>query len=74
MLASFIAYVRRHHVAYIALIVALGGTAYAIESNSVSSRHIKDNQVKPADIGVVKTIEAAAQNNVPGMGKRPSAT
>ena len=65
MLASFIAYVRRHHVAYLALAVALGGTAYAVENDSVRSRHIKDNQVKPQDIGVVKTIRATAQNNVP---------
>lgn len=65
MFASFIAYVRRHHVAYIALLVALGGTAYAIENDSVRSRHIKDNQVKPVDLGAVKTIEAPAQNSVP---------
>jgi len=55
MLASLITYVRSHHLALLALFVALGGTAYAIESNSVRSKHIVDGQVKPKDLGGLKT-------------------
>jgi len=60
------AYVRRHHIGFIALILALSGTAYAaatigprdIKDNAVHSRHIKDHDVRPNDLlfeGVVLT-------------------
>jgi hypothetical protein len=37
-------------ISVVALFAALGlGTAWALEANSVKSKHIKDGQVKPAD-------------------------
>lgn len=49
-----IAHVRRHAVAYLALFIALGGTAVAaatLPRNSVGTRQIRDGQVKNADLG-----------------------
>lgn len=42
----------QHHVALLALFIALGGTAYAaaLAGNSVKSRHIAPGQVKRSDI------------------------
>jgi hypothetical protein len=37
-------------VSCVALFVALGGIAYALEDNSVASRHIIDGQVRSVDI------------------------
>ena len=42
-------YIRQHHVALLALFVALGGTALALERNGVKSRHIAPGQVKRSD-------------------------
>src|SRR6476659_1978410 len=50
-------YIRQHHLALIALFVALSGTAYAtskigpndIAKNAVRSKHIKNGQVKLSD-------------------------
>lgn len=53
MSSAFGRYVRRHHLALLALFVALGGTAYAaveLERNQVKSRHIGPGQVKKPDI------------------------
>jgi hypothetical protein len=47
-------YLRRHHIALLALFVALGGTSYAAVSlapNSVATKQIKNGQVKTADLG-----------------------
>lgn len=47
-MARFRAYVRQHHLALLALFVALGGTSYAairIPVNSVGSRQIRNNAV-----------------------------
>jgi hypothetical protein len=41
-------YLRRHHLALIALIVALGGTAYA--ANKVTSRDIRNGAVRAVDL------------------------
>ena len=49
------AYLRRHHVALLALFVALSGTAYAaaqLPKNSVRSRNIAPGQVKQSDIAM----------------------
>jgi hypothetical protein len=44
-------HLRTNLVGYIALFFALGlGTAWALDINSVKSRHIKDDQVKTADV------------------------
>lgn len=62
---SIAEYVRRHHIGLLALFVALGGTAYAVEiapRNSVVSKSIKDGQVKPLDLGVVKSIEVPEEH------------
>ena len=42
-------YIRQHHVALLALFIALGGTALALERNEVRSRHIAPGQVKRSD-------------------------
>jgi hypothetical protein len=45
-------HLRQNVVAYIALFLALGmGTAWALERNSVRSKHIKDANVREADLG-----------------------
>jgi hypothetical protein len=47
-LRAVLAYIRRHHMALIALFVALGGTSYAatrLPSNSVGSRQIRNGAV-----------------------------
>ncbi len=49
MLRSMVGYFRRNVVGFLALFVALGGTAYAV--NTVSSTDIVDGQVKSVDIG-----------------------
>lgn len=67
-------YVRRHHVALLALMIALGGTSYAatkigsknIKSNAVKSRHIADGQVTAADIG--PGVIPGAGGSVSGSG------
>ena len=46
-------HLRGNAVAYLALFIALGGSAYAaikIEKNAVRSKHIKDGQVKNRDL------------------------
>lgn len=44
-------HLRGNVVAYIALFLALGmGTAYALDRNSVRSKHIADGQVKSVDV------------------------
>jgi hypothetical protein len=43
-----------HVIAGVALFVALGGAAMALQSNSVKSKHIKNGQVKFADLQGVK--------------------
>jgi hypothetical protein len=50
MPATFLAYIRRHHLALIALFVALGGTSYAAATGSIGSRAIKNNSVRSRDI------------------------
>jgi hypothetical protein len=56
-----------HLLAGIALFVALGGVAVALQANSVKSRHIKNDQVRFADLQGVK-----AWNKVVGItGSEP---
>jgi hypothetical protein len=47
-------YLRRHHVALLALFVALGGTSYAavkLPRNSVGTQQLKNGGVRAADVG-----------------------
>jgi hypothetical protein len=49
--ARIASYVRQHHLALLCLFLILGGgTAWALERNSVKSNHIVNGQVKPADV------------------------
>jgi hypothetical protein len=53
MLATLTAYFRSHHVALLALFLALGGTSYAaatLPANSVGTAQIKDGQVQKSDL------------------------
>ena len=53
MLAKLAHYLRSHHVALMALFLALGGTSYAatqLPSDSVGTKQIKDGQVKKSDL------------------------
>jgi len=65
---SIAAYLRHHHIGLLALFVALGGTAYAVEKapdDSVVSSSIKDGQVRPRDQKLTKTIEYPDLVSVP---------
>src|SRR3954469_1179242 len=48
MTRTLLGYLGRHHLALIALIVALGGTAYA--ANKVTSRDIQNGAVRAVDL------------------------
>jgi hypothetical protein len=51
--SRFLAYVRRHHIALLALFVAMGGTSYAafkLPNNSVGSKQIKANAVNSSKV------------------------
>ncbi|MDX6586342.1 MAG: hypothetical protein QOI31_815 [Solirubrobacterales bacterium] len=49
--SGFVRHLRSNVVAYIALFFALGvGTAWALDANSIKSKHIKDGQVKSVDV------------------------
>jgi len=53
VLAKLRAYLKRHHVALLALFVALGGTSYAainLPRNSVGGKHLKRNAVTSAKV------------------------
>ncbi len=43
-------YARQHHIALIALFVAMGGTSYAAATGSIDSREIKNNSVSTNDL------------------------
>jgi len=51
-------YLRHHHLAFLALFIALGGTSYAaakidtndIAKNAITSKHVKKNSLKGSDI------------------------
>lgn len=52
-LAAGARYLRRHHLALLALFIALGGTSYAatkLPPNSVGSRHLRAGAVTPAKL------------------------
>lgn len=51
-------YLRRNLLGLIALYVALGGTALALQANSVKSKHIVDGQVKTQDLGAAAVTGA----------------
>lgn len=57
-------YVRRHHLAIIAVFMALTSTAYAasLARNSVRSKHIKNGEVKTADIAANAVTGARVSN------------
>ncbi len=48
MLSGLIGYLRRHHVGLLALLVAMGGSAYA--AGTVSSRDVVDGSLKTQDL------------------------
>lgn len=48
MAAAVLGYLRRHHLALLALFVALGGTTYAV--NRVGSNQIRNNGVRSIDL------------------------
>ena len=48
MINHLLAYLRRHHVGLVALLLVLGGTAYA--AASVGSRDVRDNSLRGIDV------------------------
>ena len=50
MVTGIWTYIRHHHLAFLALFIALGGTAWALQENSVKSKHIVNGQVKGVDV------------------------
>jgi hypothetical protein len=84
MFASLLAYVRRHHVALIALSVALGGTSYAALHDAGNSNTVRACVKKRG--GAVRVVKAGAKckrgerrlawnrAGVPGPAGAPGAT
>jgi hypothetical protein len=64
MATRTLSYVRRHHVAYLALFVALGGTTYAatVPRNSVGRAQLKKNAVTSVKVknGSLRGVDFAA--------------
>jgi hypothetical protein len=50
----------------IALLVALSGTALALQNNSVKSRHIANGHVRAADFGPITVRAATTEEPIPG--------
>jgi hypothetical protein len=67
MRAGARSHVRANALGYLALFLALGGTALALERNSVSSRHIADGQVKGKDIRTSQVQARVADGCSPGQ-------
>jgi hypothetical protein len=70
-------YLRQHHLAFIALFVALSATAYAgganigandIKDNAVRSKHIKNEHVRTADVADDDTANALTGTDVTNGG------
>lgn len=63
-------HLRSNIVGYIALFVALSGTAYAaVGTNSVKSKHIVNGQVKEADLGTDAVTNAKVADNAIGSAE-----
>lgn len=63
MAARVLTHARQNAVAYVALFLALsGGIAWALERNSVRSKHIVDGQVRPADLNNNSRVQWALVN------------
>jgi hypothetical protein len=64
MVGKALSYLRQHHVAYVALFIALGGTTYAatVPRNSVGRAQLKDNAVMSAKVknGSLRSIDFRA--------------
>jgi hypothetical protein len=71
MMGNVLLYLRRHHVSYVALFIALGGTAYAatIPRNSVGSAQLKKDAVNSAKVrnGSLRTIDFLAGDRPKGL-------
>lgn len=64
-------YIRRHHLALLCLFLILGGgTALALDRNSVRSKHIVNGQVRGADVAekTLKHVPRAIYANVDPEG------
>jgi hypothetical protein len=69
MLRRIATYVSRHHVGFIALAVALTGSAYAaskvgphdIQKNAVRSRHVDNGQLRGRDLHKLRTFTDTVQ-------------
>jgi len=76
---GIIGYVRRHHVGLMALLVALGGTAYAVDGpnpgqNTIGSEDIIGNEVKSDDIGNGRVFNIDLADDAIQSGKIKDAT
>jgi hypothetical protein len=60
MIRTFTAHLRHHAVAYLALFITLGGTAYAasLPRNSVGTAQLRDRAVTAVKIGRIPTVSA----------------
>lgn len=64
-------HLRSNAVAYVALLLALtGGVAWALERDTVKSRHIANGQVKPADLSEVYGA-GVVMGTIPGLDNTP---
>lgn len=74
MAARICTYIRQHHLALVALFLALGGTAYAVDgplpgTNQVGSEDIINNDVKSADIADGRIFNLDLADNIIQSGK-----
>jgi hypothetical protein len=58
-----LSYLRRHHLALIALFFALTGTSYAVATGSINSREIRNNSIRSKDIRNNTLSGADVRNN-----------
>ena len=73
--ARFFAHVRRHTIGYLALFVALGGVAFAATQaprNSVTSRAIKNGQVRTSDLATNAVSAAKVKDSAIGTAELAS--
>jgi hypothetical protein len=70
MRAKIHSHVRHNSVEYLVLFLVLGGTAWALETNSVRSRHIVNGQVKAEDTKASQVQARVDGTCVPGESIR----
>ena len=74
MLRGSLQYLKRHHVALLALFVVLGGSAYAVGRGKIGSKRIKTNAVKERHIAPDAVSDSEANEKGFGLIRTPRIT